>query len=116
MSLTKQDLQDITSIVDSVVNRAVSESEKRTSSQFAELTETVNDLANHLDERLAEQDRHLAEQDIKIDKIYNHVDGIAGHFSDLRDEEAAGAVLLTQANDRIEDHEQRIVQLEKVSA
>ncbi|MCL2038088.1 hypothetical protein FWG95_03780 [Candidatus Saccharibacteria bacterium] len=123
MSLTKQDLQDIVAAMKTVVTEAVEASEKRMVTRIDEMdkrvadnTELVNDLANHIDERFERVDERFKKLDKKYDIMMNTLDGLAGDYADLHDEETIGAALTKQANDKLDNHEKRIVRLERAKA
>jgi hypothetical protein len=128
MSLTKQDLQDIAAIVNSIVNSAVEASEKRMTAQIdGKIDSAIETSEQRMDDKFNKMFIHFTNEDKKRDeqfeqitamfsKLHDSIDGIAGDYKVLRDEETIGAHLARQANEKIEDHEQRIGKLEQAQA
>jgi len=92
--------------------------------QHTKMLATTDKQLKNIVKKMFEADEKTAQADEAIrarvaknhDEIMNIMDGLAKDYSDLRDENASGAFLLSQADDRLDDHEERIAKLEKSKA
>ncbi|MCL2037847.1 hypothetical protein FWG95_02485 [Candidatus Saccharibacteria bacterium] len=122
MNLDGKDLKKIEQISHKVTDNALETKGRQMMREVAAdvFTEGYNKL---IKPQFDDLNKKFNEIDKKQDKILNILDGLASDYQAVREEEAAGAVVLSshttklqEQSDQLSDHETRISQLEVVQA
>jgi phage shock protein A len=83
------------------------------------LKETLNaytiQIFKYVDTRIKETDDKIEDVKVQLNQVQNTLDDMVGYYKDLTSEQVATAHATVRIDDRLDDHETRINQLESLA-
>lgn len=120
-SMDKKDLKEIKIIVENIVDKKQEKLAQITARGFLEVNARIDKLENKFDkledkvDKLEDKvDELKVVMEKGIDKMREIADGMAGQFMTWKEENAVGAVIQNRHEEQLNNHELRIIKLEKI--
>lgn len=119
--MDKKDLKEIKIIVENIVDKKQEKLAQITAKGFLEVNTRIDKLENKfnkLEDKFDKLEDKVDELKVVmekgIDKMREIADGMAGQFMTWKEENAVGAVIQNRHEEQLNNHELRIIKLEKV--